>query len=58
MMQTIKFARIRATSDPDRDENRGGTYYGLNFSHRIPRLVLSVERLANNRMFYRAPVKR
>jgi hypothetical protein len=30
MNQTVKFARNRAGNDPERTNNHGGIYYGLN----------------------------
>lgn len=57
MRQTIKFAGIRASQDPDRSTDTPGIYYGLNVSHKIGG-AYNVPLLANNRMFMRAPVKR
>lgn len=32
MSQTLKFGRIRASNDPDRDRTTHGTYYGKNWN--------------------------
>lgn len=36
MSQTIKFGRLRAKSDPDRDAQNHGVYYGKNWQGRTP----------------------
>jgi hypothetical protein len=36
MNQTVKFGKLRAKNDPDRDNVNDGVHYGLNHSRKIP----------------------
>jgi hypothetical protein len=36
MSQTIKFGKMRAKADPDRDFTNHGIYYGMNVNRRGP----------------------
>jgi hypothetical protein len=36
MKQTIKFGKIRASIDPDRDSGKSGIYYGANYNRMLP----------------------